>query len=223
MLSASCTAKPSASQRQCARSGGSRRRPRRPAPTARRSLMDARGVRPIVRAVGGGGSPRGSANVKRAPPSARLRAFDRAAVRLDDRAADRQPEADAGRRAFLAAALELAGRSPPRGPRGRPGPWSSTQTSTLSLDRAPRRSSIGVPGGVYLAAFSSRLASTRSISTASMCTSGRSAGSATRTVRPLERRAERLQRAADHLFERLPLAVRAAPRRPRAAPCRAGC
>ncbi len=106
-------------------------------------------------------------------------AFDRAAVRLDDRAADRQPRGRRLRRRFFLAALELA-EDRLLAAAGRPGPWSSSQTSIVSLvARAPM--SIAAPLGVYLAAFSSRLASTRSNRLASMRTSGRSAGSATRT------------------------------------------
>ena len=63
-----------------------------------------------------------------------------------------------------------------------------------------------LPAGVYLPAFSSRLTSTRSISTASNFDQrqiGRQRDVA--RVRPAERRPRRLQRAADHLLERLPL------------------
>src|SRR5262249_34841838 len=64
-------------------------------------------------------------------------------------------------------------------PGGRPGPSSSTETRT-SPPVASAESLIGVPDGVYLKAFSRRLASTCSISSASRRTRG-SAGSATRT------------------------------------------
>ena len=63
---------------------------------------------------------------------------------------------------------------------GRPGPPSCTATSTSpSCSRAWMVS--GVPAGVYLAALSSRLTSTRSMSTASSCSSGRLAGTSVLT------------------------------------------
>ena len=90
---------------------------------------------------------------------------DRAAVRLHDGPRDRQPEAHPGGCALLGAALELVEQRVL--PVGRqPGPKSSTWITTLG-DDAVAEISIGVPAGVYLAAFSSRLTSTRSNSTAS--------------------------------------------------------
>ncbi|KGD30809.1 hypothetical protein DP59_5222 [Burkholderia pseudomallei] len=68
-------------------------------------------------------------------------------------------------------------------PAGSPGPWSSTNTRTNGRPSSTMRSapiSIGVSSGVYFAAFSNRFAKSRSISTASVCRSGKSAGSRTR-------------------------------------------
>ena len=64
-----------------------------------------------------------------------------------------------------------------------------------------------VPGGVWLAAFSSRLPSACSISAASTRTSGRSAGSSTMTRCAARRSRRRAQHRADDLGERRPVAV----------------
>ena len=65
-------------------------------------------------------------------------------------------------------------------PFGKPGPLSATVTRIFSpISFAPNV--MGVPGGVYLAAFSNRFTSTRSSSTPSPYNNGRSAGNSTRT------------------------------------------
>jgi hypothetical protein len=68
-------------------------------------------------------------------------------------------------------------------PGGKPGPWSSTTIDT-DEDEAVALTSIALPRGVYLAAFSSRLTSTRSNSTASRCSSGSPSASNTLTGLP---------------------------------------
>ena len=68
-------------------------------------------------------------------------------------------------------------------PAGKPGPLSATLTSR-SGDTARALTVTSLPIGVYLAAFSNRLANTRSINTASNATNGRSGASAVRTVWP---------------------------------------
>ena len=88
---------------------------------------------------------------------------------------------------------------------------------------APALISIGVPAGVYLSAFSSRLHSTRSNSTASTCSSGRSGGSERANPMRIERSGHRSQRTADRPPRAAATAGSAAPGPIAAAPCRAGC
>src|SRR5471030_1850493 len=74
---------------------------------------------------------------------------------------------------------------------GKPGPLSSIYTRTNGLPFASVLSAPMTsfdPGGVYFAAFSSRFEKSRSISTASSCRNGRSAGKRTSTGRPLNTR-----------------------------------
>jgi hypothetical protein len=103
-----------------------------------------------------------------------------AAMQRHDRAADGKAQADAAGRALGGAAMEF--RKQLSGiPGGRPGPESSIERRSSSPKRSARRTTV-VPGGVYLAAFSSRLANTCSMSVASTRTSGRSPGISTRNA-----------------------------------------
>ena len=119
----------------------------------------------VVRACGG--SPRGSSMVKRAPPPGRVSPVMRPPCASTIARQIARPRPTPG------VALSLRPRSniwkiASSRCLGRPGPWSSTNTLTRS-PAAAALISIGVPGGVYLPAFSSRLHSTRSNSAASMC------------------------------------------------------
>ena len=110
-------------------------------------------------------------------------------------------------------------------PVGKPGPSSlDAHLDEVAPATLRRRSRSTVPGGEYFAAFSSRLQSTRSISTASNSTSGRSRRNVDRDmVLASERPRGAAQRAADHFLERLPLLAQLHLAALRGAPCRAGC
>ena len=114
----------------------------------------------------------------------RVGGADLAAMRVHHRLADGQAQPDAGRGRFGLAARELVEQRRPRVPgstAGRPGPWSRTVISSAS---SVARALTSIGGAPYLAAFSSRLTSTRSISAASNSTSGRSVGRSVRTGLP---------------------------------------
>ena len=70
---------------------------------------------------------------------------------------------------------------------GTPGPASCTQSSNRWPTPTRAQTQMGLVGGEYLAAFWSRLASTRSIPSGSTQTGGRAAGTSTLTRRPRSR------------------------------------
>jgi len=102
-------------------------------------------------------------------------------MRRDDGEHNGQAKTDADDVAFRLAA-------------SRPGPLSQTVTST-SPPATRAEISMTLPGGVYLAAFSSRLLNTRCISIASSSSTGRSPGRSMRTLWP-PRTAARARSAA---------------------------
>src|SRR5512139_465416 len=117
-----------------------------------------------------GGSPIGRRNVKQAPPSLRLSASTRPPCASTIVLTTARPRPTPGmfdsrwprrNRPKISAPL----------PSGKPGPRSRTSISSqLFICRADR--SIPVPGRLYLAAFSRRLQSARSINTASISIGG---------------------------------------------------
>ena len=72
---------------------------------------------------------------------------------------------------------------------------------------AHAESLMGLPGGVYFTALSSRLINTCSISTLSRGTSGKSAGRCVVNGRSRELRLQACQGCTHHFFQRLPLRV----------------
>ena len=152
------------------------------------------------------GSAAGSVNSK---PRAAARAGgsgDRAAVRMDDRSADRQAKPDTDDGAFLNTALKLVEQALG---------ISRRATGAVVVDgnmhrRRPRRAPsplISVPAGVYFAALSNRFANTCTTSVASTNTSGKSARQGYVDAMGAEAAAALLQRSTDHVFERFPVAA----------------
>src|SRR5258708_39078858 len=132
-----------------------------------------------------GGEPSGNATTKRAPPvgtfSAQIRprwAATIARLMVRPRPTPGVADSRSPRANFSNIVSSLPG--------ARPGPLSATlmRNSAPCLAASMR---ISLRSGVYLAAFSSKLHSTRSISTASNSTSGRSCGRSMRIVREASR------------------------------------
>ncbi len=188
-----------------------RRRPRAPAsprPPARRARSGGSAARPRSRwrwgwawfrrrcrsaRAGSGRFPARQRDGEFCPAAGRVGRRDRAAMRADDGLADRQAQPDARRRRLGLAARELLEHGLLAAlERGRQAGAMVAHGEHAARARGARADARSA-AAPYLAAFSSRLTSTRSISTASNSTSGRSAGSAVCTGM----RAERGPRGAD--------------------------
>jgi hypothetical protein len=123
---------------------------------------------------------------------------------IDHGLADRQPQANAGCGRFGLPRVNLSNSASswPASFAGRPGPWSRTGAPGHRRDRAALTTMGAAP---YLAAFSSRLTSTRSISTASNSTSGKSAGTSVRTSMSPSAARRGAYGRAHHFLGRLPV------------------